>query len=62
MSYRSCRSQAHLQAVVLHSRLTPVDLPGDGEDGRRLSRSRRAVEEQVRDTRLGDELVDCVTE
>lgn len=43
---------AHLEAVVAHDGRVAVDLARDGEDGRRLARSRGAVEEEVRDAVL----------
>lgn len=56
---REREMRAHLEAVVAHDALVVVDLARDGEDGRRLARARRAVEEEVRHPVLGDELVDC---
>lgn len=49
---------AHLEAVVPQRRARPIDLACHGENRRGLAGAGRAIEEQVRNAVLRDELVD----
>lgn len=50
---RGVELQHHLPHVVF-----AIDAPGEGQDGRGLARSRRAVEEEMRESVRIDKLVD----